>query len=101
MLGARGERVLEIAPQRLQRGAARRAGRHPSAVTTIDIDAELVAAARRHLTTAGYAQVRTIVADGAAASGGGPVRRDRRDRWRRADPAAWIDSARGGRLVAP
>lgn len=35
-------------------------------VTTVDIDAEIVAEAREHLNAAGYPQVRAIAADGAA-----------------------------------
>lgn len=61
-----GEHVLEIGTGSGYNAAmlAELAGPNGS-VTTIDIDAELVAAARRRLDETGYARVRTVVGDGA------------------------------------
>ena len=99
-----GERVLEIGTGSGYNAAllAELAGPNGS-VTTIDIDAELVAAARRHLDETGYAQVRTVVGDGADGDPSGApfdaiiatVGVDR-------IPPAWKTQLRlGGHLVAP
>ncbi|HZW54647.1 MAG TPA: methyltransferase domain-containing protein [Candidatus Elarobacter sp.] len=72
-------------------------------VETIDLDDDLIAAARRHLDDAGYPQVHTLLSDGAQGDPGGAqfdaiiasvgVERI---------PPAWIAQVRtGGRLVAP
>lgn len=105
MLGLRGgERVLEIGTGSGYNAAllAELVGPR-GAVTTIDIDGELVAAARRHLDDAGYAQVRTIVADGAAGDPeGAPFDGIVATVGVEQIPPAWIDQLRGGgRLVAP
>lgn len=75
----------------------------PSAVVTIDIDAEVVEQARRNLADAGYAQITVLCADGAA---GAPdlAPFDRIELTVAADDIApaWIDQlALGGRLVLP
>jgi protein-L-isoaspartate(D-aspartate) O-methyltransferase len=72
-------------------------------VTTIDIDDELVAAARRQLDAAGYANVRALVADGACGdSSGAPFDAIVATVGVEQIPAAWIAQLRtGGRLVAP
>lgn len=105
MLGLRGsERVLEIGTGSGYNAAllAELVGPQGT-VTTIDIDAELVAAARGHLDDAGYAYVRTIVADGAAGNPeGAPFDAIVATVGVEQIPAAWIDQLRGGgRLVAP
>ena len=105
MLGLRGgERVLEIGTGSGYNAALLAELVGPlGRVTTIDIDAELVAAARRHLDDAGYAHVRTIVADGAAGDPeGAPFDAIVATVGVEQIPAAWIDQLRGGgRLVAP
>lgn len=99
-----GERVLEIGAGSGYNAAllARLAGPTGS-VTTIELDADLAAAARDHLDRAGFSRVRVICADGAAGDpagapfdaliasvGAGDV------------PAAWSAQLRtGGRLVMP
>jgi protein-L-isoaspartate(D-aspartate) O-methyltransferase len=105
MLALRGgERVLEVGTGSGYNAAllAELVGPH-GAVTTVDIDPELVAAARRQLDEAGYAQVRTIAADGAAGdSAGAPFDAIIATVGVECIPAAWIAQLRaGGRLVAP
>jgi protein-L-isoaspartate(D-aspartate) O-methyltransferase len=99
-----GDRVLEIGAGSGYNAALIAELVGPSGfVETIDLDAELVAAARRHLDEAGYPQVRALCADGARGDPGGArfdaviasvgVERI---------PPAWIAQLRtGGRLVAP
>ncbi|HEX3451801.1 MAG TPA: methyltransferase domain-containing protein, partial [Solirubrobacteraceae bacterium] len=105
MLALRGgENVLEIGAGSGYNAALLAELAGPSgAVTTIDLDDDLIAAARAHLDEAGYPQVRTLLADGAR---GDPehapfdaviatvgVERI---------PPAWIAQLRlGGRLVVP
>ena len=105
MLAVReGDRVLEIGAGSGYNAAllAELAGRS-GFVETLDIDEDLVAAARGHLDTAGYHRVRTLRADGALGDPDGAqfdaviasvgVERI---------PPAWIAQLRtGGRLVAP
>jgi protein-L-isoaspartate(D-aspartate) O-methyltransferase len=105
MLALRGgERVLEIGAGTGYNAALLAELVGPSGlVVTVDIDDELLAAARRHLDDAGYPQVRTICADGVH---GDPSRApfDRIIATVGVDavPAAWIAQLReGGRLVAP
>jgi protein-L-isoaspartate(D-aspartate) O-methyltransferase len=99
-----GEHVLEIGTGSGYNAAllAELAGPNGS-VTTIDIDAELVAAARLRLDETGYARVRTVVGDGAEGNPSGApfdaiiatVGVDR-------IPPAWKTQLRvGGNLVAP
>jgi protein-L-isoaspartate(D-aspartate) O-methyltransferase len=99
-----GERVLEIGTGSGYNAAllAELVGPR-GAVTTIDIDAELVAAARRHLDDAGYGQVRTIVGDGAAGDASGvPFDAIVATVGVEIVPTAWIAQLRdGGRLVTP
>ena len=99
-----GERVLEIGTGSGYNAAllAELVGPQGT-VATIDIDADLVASGRRHLDDAGYAQVRTIVADGAEGDPeGAPFDAIVATVGVEQIPAAWIDQLRaGGRLVAP
>jgi protein-L-isoaspartate(D-aspartate) O-methyltransferase len=99
-----GDRVLEIGAGTGYNAALIAELVGPSGfVETLDIDEDLVGAARRHLDEAGYPQVRTLRADGARGDPGGArfdaviasvgVERI---------PPAWIAQLRiGGRLVAP
>jgi protein-L-isoaspartate(D-aspartate) O-methyltransferase len=99
-----GERVLEIGAGTGYNAAllAELVGSSGS-VVTIDLDDDLVAAARRHLDAAGYAQVRTVRADGVHGDpNGAPFDRIIATVGVEAIPAAWIAQLReGGRLVAP
>jgi protein-L-isoaspartate(D-aspartate) O-methyltransferase len=99
-----GQRVLEIGAGTGYNAAllARLAG-DPGAVTTIDIDRELVEQARHHLVNAGFAGVTVACADGA---GGWPDNApyDRIIVTAGAPdlPAAWTEQlTKGGRLVLP
>lgn len=99
-----GERVLEIGTGSGYNAAllAELVGPRGT-VTTIDIDAELVAKARRQLDDAGYGQVRTIVGDGAAGDASdAPFDAIVATVGVEIVPAAWIAQLRdGGRLVTP
>jgi protein-L-isoaspartate(D-aspartate) O-methyltransferase len=105
LLGLHGrERVLEIGTGSGYNAALLAELVGPQgAVTTIDIDDELVAAARRQLDAAGYANVRALVADGACGdSSGAPFDAIVATVGVEQIPAAWIAQLRtGGRLVAP
>ncbi len=99
-----GERVLEIGAGTGYNAALLAELVGPSgSVVTIDVDEELVAAARRHLDAAGYAQVRTLSADGVLGDpSGAPFDRIIATVGVDAIPPAWIAQLReGGRLVAP
>jgi protein-L-isoaspartate(D-aspartate) O-methyltransferase len=99
-----GERVLEIGAGTGYNAAVLAELVGPSgSVVTIDVDDELVAAARRHLDDAGYPQVRTICADGVHGDpSGAPFDRIIATVGVDAIPPAWIAQLRdGGRLVAP
>ncbi len=105
MLALRGgENVLEIGAGSGFNAALLAELVGPSgAVTTMDLDEDLVAAARRHLDEAGYAQVRALHADGAR---GDPDRAPFDAVIATVGvetiPPAWIAQLRlGGRLVAP
>jgi protein-L-isoaspartate(D-aspartate) O-methyltransferase len=99
-----GERVLEIGAGTGYNAALLAELVGPSgSVVTIDVDDELVIAARTHLDDAGYPQVRTICADGVHGDpSGAPFDRIIATVGVEAIPAAWIAQLReGGRLVAP
>ncbi|HEY6236584.1 MAG TPA: methyltransferase domain-containing protein [Candidatus Elarobacter sp.] len=99
-----GERVLEIGAGTGYNAALLAELVGPSgSVVTIDLDDDLVAAARRHLDAAGYAQVRAVRADGVHGDpSGAPFDRIIATVGVEAIPAAWIAQLReGGRLVAP
>ena len=99
-----GERVLEIGAGTGYNAALLAELVGPSgSVVTVDVDEELVAAARSHLDAAGYAHVRTICADGVDGDPrGAPFDRIIATVGVEAIPAAWIAQLReGGRLVAP
>ena len=99
-----GERVLEIGAGTGYNAALLAELVGPSgSVVTIDVDDELVDAARRHLDDAGYPQVRTICADGVHGDpSGAPFDRIIATVGVDAIPPAWIAQLRvGGRLVAP
>lgn len=99
-----GDRVLEIGAGSGYNAALIAELVGPSGfVETIDLDADLVAAARRHLDEAGYPQVRTLCADGAAGDpGGGRFDAVIASIGVERIPAAWIAQLRiGARLVAP
>jgi protein-L-isoaspartate(D-aspartate) O-methyltransferase len=105
MLALRGgERVLEIGAGTGYNAAvlAELVGASGS-VVTVDVDDELVRAARRHLDDAGYPQVRTLCADGVHGdASAAPFDRVIATVGVDAIPAAWIAQLReGGRLVAP
>jgi protein-L-isoaspartate(D-aspartate) O-methyltransferase len=105
MLALRGgERVLEIGAGTGYNAAvlAELVGASGS-VVTIDVDDELVRAARRHLDDAGYPQVRTVCADGVHGdASAAPFDRIIATVGVEAIPGAWIAQLReGGRLVAP
>jgi len=105
MLALRGgERVLEIGAGSGYNAAvlAELVGPFGS-VVTIDVDDELVRAARRHLDDAGYPQVRTMCADGVHGDpSAAPFDRIIAAVGVDAIPAAWVAQLRaGGRLVAP
>jgi protein-L-isoaspartate(D-aspartate) O-methyltransferase len=105
MLALRGgERVLEIGAGSGYNAALLAELVGPSgSVTTLDLDDDLVAAAREHLDAAGYPQVRTICADGAGGDpGGAPFDAVIATVGVERIPPAWIAQLRpGGRLVAP
>jgi protein-L-isoaspartate(D-aspartate) O-methyltransferase len=99
-----GERVLEIGAGTGYNAALLAELVGPSgAVVTIDVDDELVAAARRHLDAAGYPHVRTVCANGVHGDpGAAPFDRIIATVGVDAIPAAWVEQLRdGGRLVAP
>ena len=99
-----GQRVLEIGAGTGYNAALLAELVGPSgSVVTIDVDAELVGAARRHLDDAGYAHVRTLCADGVHGDpSGAPFDRIIATVGVEAIPVAWIEQLRvGGRLVAP
>ena len=99
-----GERVLEIGAGTGYNAAVLAELVGPSgSVVTIDVDDELVSAARRHLDDAGYPQVRTLCADGVHGEpSAAPFDRVIATVGVDAIPAAWIAQLRhGGRLVAP
>ena len=105
MLALRGgEHVLEIGAGTGYNAAvlAELVGASGS-VVTVDVDDELVAAARRHLDDAGYPHVRTLCADGVLGdAGAAPFDRIIATVGVEAVPPAWIAQLReGGRLVAP
>jgi protein-L-isoaspartate(D-aspartate) O-methyltransferase len=99
-----GERVLEIGAGTGYNAALLAELVGPFGfVATIDVDAELVTAARAHLDDAGYPQVRTLCADGVRGDpGGAPFDRIVATVGVDAIPLAWVAQLReGGRLVAP
>jgi protein-L-isoaspartate(D-aspartate) O-methyltransferase len=99
-----GERVLEIGAGTGYNAALLAELVAPSgSVVTIDVDAELVTAARRHLDDAGYPHVRALCADGVYGDpAGAPFDRIVATVGADAIPRAWIEQLReGGRLVAP
>jgi protein-L-isoaspartate(D-aspartate) O-methyltransferase len=99
-----GHRVLEIGAGTGYNAAVLAELVGPSgSVVTIDVDDELVDAARRHLDDAGYAHVRTVCADGVHGdASAAPFDRIIATVGVDAIPAAWIAQLRdGGRLVAP
>jgi protein-L-isoaspartate(D-aspartate) O-methyltransferase len=105
MLALRGgERVLEIGAGTGYNAAvlAELVGASGS-VVTIDVDDDLVRAARRHLDDAGYPQVRTVCGDGALGDpDGAPFDRILATVGVEAIPAAWIAQVReGGRRITP
>ncbi len=100
-----GERVLEIGTGSGYNAAllAELVGTS-GFVETIDIDADLVAAARAHLDGAGYARVRTVCADGAHGDPAGArcsTPSSRRSASRGSRRPGSRSCASGGRLVAP
>jgi protein-L-isoaspartate(D-aspartate) O-methyltransferase len=99
-----GDRVLEIGAGSGYNAAmlAELVG-SSGVVETIDLDEDLVAAARLHLDAAGYPQVRTICADGAQGDpDGGSFDAVIATVGVERIPPAWIAQLRlGGRLVAP
>ncbi len=105
MLALRGgEHVLEIGAGTGYNAAVLAELVGPSgSVVTIDVDDELVRAARRHLDDAGYPHVRTVCADGVHGDpGAAPFDRIIATVGVDAIPTAWIAQLRdGGRLVAP
>ncbi len=105
MLALRGgERVLEIGAGTGYNAAVLAELVGPSgSVVTIDVDDELVAAARGHLDDAGYPHVRTVCADGVHGDpGAAPFDRVIATVGVDAIPPAWLAQLRdGGRLVAP
>ena len=105
MLALRGgERVLEIGTGTGYNAAVLAELVGPSgSVITIDVDDELVRAARCHLDDAGYPQVRTLCADGVRGDpSAAPFDRIIATVGVDAVPASWIAQLReGGRLVAP
>lgn len=99
-----GERVLEIGAGSGYNAALLAELAGPSGfVETLDLDDDLVAAARRHLDAAGYSRVRTVCADGAHGDpGGAPFDAVIATVGVERIPPAWIAQLRaGGRLVAP
>jgi protein-L-isoaspartate(D-aspartate) O-methyltransferase len=72
-------------------------------VITIDVDADIVDAARAHLGAAGYREVHVVLGDGALGYlAGGPYDRVVATVGARDVPLAWQDQvAPGGRLVVP
>ena len=105
MLALRGgERVLEIGAGSGYNAALLAELVGPSgSVTTLDIDDDLVAAAREHLDVAGYPQVRTVCTDGARGDPeGAPFDAVIATVGVERIPPAWVAQLReGGRLVAP
>jgi protein-L-isoaspartate(D-aspartate) O-methyltransferase len=105
MLALRGgEHVLEIGAGTGYNAAVLAELVGPSgSVVTIDVDDELLTAARRHLDDAGYPHVRTVCADGVHGDpGAAPFDRIIATVGVDAIPAAGIAQLRvGGRLVAP
>jgi protein-L-isoaspartate(D-aspartate) O-methyltransferase len=105
MLALRGgEHVLEIGAGTGYNAAVLAELVGPSgSVVTIDVDDELVRAARRHLDDAGYPHVRTVFADGVHGEpGAAPFDRIIATVGVDAIPVAWIAQLHeGGRLVAP
>jgi protein-L-isoaspartate(D-aspartate) O-methyltransferase len=101
---AGGDRVLEIGAGSGYNAALLAELVGPAGdVETIDLDADLVAAARAHLDAAGYPQVRTVCADGALGDpAGAPFDGIIATCGVEAIPPTWIAQLRlGGRLVAP
>lgn len=99
-----GERVLEIGAGTGYNAALLSELVGPSgSVVTVDVDDELVGAARRQLDAAGYPHVRTVCADGVLGDPrDAPFDRIIATVGVEAVPAAWIAQLReGGRLVAP
>jgi protein-L-isoaspartate(D-aspartate) O-methyltransferase len=105
MLALRGgERVLEIGAGTGYNAAVLAEVVGPSgSVVTIDVDDELLHAARRHLDDAGYPQVRTVCADGVHGDpSAAPFDRIIATVGVDEVSTAWIAQLRdGGRLVAP
>ena len=99
-----GDRVLEIGAGSGYNAALLAELVGPSGfVETIDLDDDLVAAARSHLDAAGYRQVRTLCGDGAQGDpDGGSFDAVIATVGVERIPPAWIAQLRlGGRLVAP
>jgi protein-L-isoaspartate(D-aspartate) O-methyltransferase len=99
-----GERVLEIGAGSGYNAALIAELTGPTGfVETIDLDDDLVASARSHLETAGYARVRVVLADGALGDPAhAPFDAVIASVGVERIPPAWIAQLRvGGRLVAP
>ncbi len=97
-----GDRILEIGTGSGYFAALLSVVAAPGPVTTVELDAELAAAARARLAELGYAGVEVVAGDGSAPPAGPPY--DRVVVSARADDvaAAWWSSIReGGRLVVP
>lgn len=99
-----GERLLELGAATGFNAALMATLTGPAGhVTTIDIDADLVASAREHLAAAGISNVEAVAADGALGHPEtAPFDRVIATVGAHDVPAAWLDQlAPGGRLVAP
>ena len=99
-----GERVLEIGAGSGYNAALLAVLAGPSgSVTTVELDADLAAAARDHLDRAGFSRVRVVCADGTAGDpAGAPFDAMIASIGVGDVPAAWhAQLRRGGRLVMP
>jgi protein-L-isoaspartate(D-aspartate) O-methyltransferase len=99
-----GQRVLEIGAGTGYNAAllAHLVG-HSGSVVTVDIDADLVAAAREHLSASGFGRVQVVQGDGALGyAAGAPYDRIMLTASSRDLAPAWLEQlAPGGRLLLP